>query len=61
MSFDQGYKRVRNRVKSLNLDDLYSRIILHMRQWENSPPEEFEQNQPMPWLLIYMLKLCALN
>ena len=61
MSFDQGYKQVRNRVKSLNLDDLYSRIILHMRQWENTPPEVFEHNQPMPWLLIYMLKLCALH
>ncbi|WP_319467007.1 hypothetical protein [uncultured Pseudodesulfovibrio sp.] len=60
MDFMKEYRRVSNRLKGLNLDDLLTRITLLLRKHEVSPNDHITKGYPMPWLLLDILKMGVL-
>jgi len=55
--FENGFKALRNRLRSVKRDEFILGLIHTLRNDEGTPVEEYAKGKPMPWTLLTLLKL----
>lgn len=56
MSFQEQYKKFKNKIRRCNRRQLYIRIIIELRKMENGEWKKFEKQTYLPWCLLTILK-----